>query len=155
MTPEMLQDALCEEIKNLLSDRLYRTPSGELVQMNVFPQGIPMIESDDDDEPFPYVIVRMVDGSDENLSDSEYIVEMVVIVGIYNDNPSNQGHRDLLNVYNLVYERFKKDPSLAGQFVYKGGYRWTIQDDDYYPYFFGAFKMNFTIPAIRREDPFA
>ena len=155
MTPEMLQDALCEEIKNILSGRLYQTPSGELVSMNVYPQAIPMNESNAEEDPFPYVIVRMIDGNDENLHDSKYIVEMAVIVGIFNNDKSNQGHRDLLNVYNLAYERFKKNPRLGDYFVYDGGYRWTIQDDDYYPYFFGAFKMNFAIPAIRREDPLA
>lgn len=155
MTPEMLQDALCEEIKRILSGRTYLTPAGKHVPMNVFPQSIPLIETDEEEDPFPYAIVRMSDGADDNVYDSKYIVEMVVIVGIYSEDKQAQGHRELLNVFNLVYERFKKNPSLDNQFVYDGGYRWTIQEDDYFPYYFGAFKMNFAIPAIRREDPFA
>lgn len=189
MTPEMFQDALCEEIRNLLKDRKYKkppkepeepeldeeyyddsdeTPEGEpeepeelvkpepeLVPISVFPQNIPVpLSVDDDENPVPYIIVRLNGGTDANTSDSEYIMQVVVIMGIWDDDRKAQGHRELLNIINLVYARFATNPCLAGQYTYKGGFEWDIQEDGYYPYYFGAFKMNFAIPAIRREDPY-
>lgn len=185
MTPEMFQDALCEEIRGILKDRRYKKPPkepevdsediqaylegleegqteivipppvAELVKMTVYPQNIPVPLSEEEEEnPVPYIIVRLNGGKDANVSDSEYIMEVVVIMGIWDDDRKAQGHRELLNIINLVYARFMKNPCLDNQYVYKGGFEWDIQEDGYYPYYFGAFKMNFAIPAIRREDPF-
>ena len=200
MTPEMFQDALCEEIRNLLKGRKYKkppkepeepdfdeelyedpdddseenseenpdeepegssepelvVPEPELVEMTVYPQNIPVpLSGDEDENPVPYIIVRLNTGMDGNAPGSEYIMKVVVIMGIWDDDRSAQGHRELLNIINLVYSRFMKNPCLAGQYVYKGEFKWDIQEDGYYPYYFGAFEMNFAIPAIRREDPFA
>ena len=130
-------------------------PKAELVPITVFPQNIPVPLSEEDENPVPYIIVRLNTGTDDNVFDSEYVMKVVVIMGIWDDDRKAQGHRELLNIINLVYERFKKNPCLAGQYVYKGGFKWDIQEDGYYPYYFGAFEMNFTIPAIRREDPFS
>lgn len=182
MTPEKFQDALCEEINNLLKDRRYKKPppeleeeledleeepgedseepeevekpEPELVEMTVFPQNIPVPLSDDEDwNPVPYTIVRLNGGSDPNVYDSEYTISVVVILGIWDDGQDAQGHRELLNIINLIYERFKKNPCLDEQYIYKGEFKWDIQEDGYYPYYFGAINMKFTIPAIRREDP--
>lgn len=194
MTPEMFQDALCEEIRNLLKDRRYKKPpkepeepdfdderygeldddpegdpegepeeettiempKPELVEMTVYPQNIPVpLSGEEDENPVPYIIVRLNGGKDPNGPDSEYIMEVVVIMGIWEDDRKAQGHRELLNIINLVYARFMKNQCLDNKYVYKGGFEWDIQEDGYYPYYFGAFKMNFAIPAIRREDPFA
>lgn len=191
MTPEMFQDALCEEIRNLLKDRKYKKPpkepeepefeeelyeeleenpdeepeeepemveepKPELVKMTVYPQNIPVpLSVEEDENPVPYIIVRLNTGTDANVHDSKYIMQVVVIMGIWEDDRNAQGHRELLNIINLVYERFKKNPCLDGKYVYDGEFEWDIQEDGYYPYYFGAFKMNFAIPAIRREDPLA
>lgn len=188
MTPEMFQDALCEEIRRLLQGRVYKkpppepekpefnedeydeesedldeepvteseeAPEPELVPMSVFAQNIPIPASEDEEyDPVPYIIVRINSGNDANVSDSKYIIQTVVIMGIWENDKNAQGHRELLNIINLVYERFMKNPCLDGKYVYDGGFSWNIQDDDYYPYYFGAFNMNFAIPAIRREDPY-
>lgn len=192
MTPEKFQDALCEEIRNLLKDRRYKKPpkepeepefnedyyedldenpdgetetepepepvepEPELVKMTVFPQNIPVpLSVDEDENPVPYIIVRLNTGTDANTFDSEYIMKVVVIMGIWDDDRNAQGHRELLNIINLVYRRFATNPCLDGKYIYKGEFKWDIQEDGYYPYYFGAFEMNFAIPAIRREDPFA
>lgn len=191
MTPEMFQDALCEEIRRLLKDRVYKKPppepeeieiepdideklgvdeeecpnkevpeeiekpEPEWVPMNVFSQNIPVPESGDDEwDPVPYIQVRLIKGSDANVSESKYIIKVTVIMGIWDDDKNAQGHRELLNIINLVYERFAKNPCLDNKYVYEGGFEWDIQEDGYYPYYFGAFNMNFAIPAIRREDPY-
>ena len=47
MTPTMLQDELVEEMKRLFQDYLYKQPGGERVPIKVFPQNIPVNETDE------------------------------------------------------------------------------------------------------------
>ena len=155
MTPVMLQDELVEEMKRLLADNLYKTPAGELTEINVFAQSIPVNETDDDEDPIPYIIVRLNSGKDDGTRDSFNTVELVIIIGIWDDSLDSQGHRDVLNIIQKVYERFHKTPNLNNKAVYAGDFNWSLQEDGYYPYFFGACSLKFNIAAIRREDEFA
>lgn len=155
MTPLELQDELVGEMRRILDDYTYRTPSGERIPMNVFAQSIPMNETDDEDDPIPYVIVRLNSGEDDGTRDSFNTVSMVVIVGIWDDSLEAQGHRDVMNIIQKIYQRFHENPDLNRKAVYAGGFRWAMQDDAYYPYSFGACHMKFHIAAIRRECEFA
>ena len=154
MVPEMLQDDLIEEMKKLFAEDHFKAPSGERIPINVFPQSLPMYESDEDDDPAPYIIVRLVDGEDSGTSDSNHLVKVILVIGIFDDDLINQGHRDVLHIINTVYKRFMTDPNLNNKYVYDGPFLWEVQDDAYHPYFFGAVTMSFSIPAIRREDKF-
>ena len=155
MVPEMLQDELVEEMKVIFADDLFKSPMGERIPINVFAQSLPIEESDDDEDPAPYIIVRIVKGDDEGSADSNHVVKMLFIIGIYDDDTKAQGHRTVLHIINKIYDRFKTDPNLNNKYVCDGPFVWEIQDDAYYPYYFGAVHTSFNIPAIRREDKFA
>lgn len=155
MTPTMLQDELVEEMKRLFQDYLYKQPGGERVPIKVFPQNIPVNETDEEDDPIPYIIVRLNSGKDDGSRDSFNTVRLVIIIGIWDDELGVQGHRDVLNIIQKVYERFQTNPNLNNKAVHDGEFNWALQEDGYYPYFFGACSLNFNIAAIRREDPFA
>lgn len=155
MTPLMLQDELVEEMKRLFSDYLYKTQMGEFVPINVFAQNIPVNENDEDVDPVPYLIVRLNSGQDDGTRDSFNTVKVVFIAGIWDETTEAQGHRDLLNIFQKIYERFQTNPNLNNKAVYTGAFDWALQDDNYYPYSFGACSLSFHIAAIRREDEFA
>lgn len=155
MTPLMLQDDLVEELKRLFAGQLFKDSNGKLIPINVYPQSIPVAESDEDEDPIPYIIVRLTNGEDTGGSDSNNTVKVVIIAGLCDWSNDAQGHRGLLNIFSSIYERFQKTPSLNNKYVHTGHFKWAIQDDGYYPYFFGAAEMSFNIPAIRREDKFA
>ena len=155
MTPLMLQDELVEEMKRLLEGYRYKNPTGERVPMQVFAQNIPVNETDDDEDPIPYVIVRLNSGSDAGIRDSSNTVKLVIIIGIWDDALDAQGHRDVMNIIQKVYERFHTNPNLNNLAVYNGDFNWALQEDGYYPYSFGACTLSFHIAAIRREDRFA
>ena len=63
MTRKDLQDALVKETKELLKDVWAKNSLGEDVQAQVFPQRLPVMTEDEDDETklFPYAIVRLGD----------------------------------------------------------------------------------------------
>ena len=156
MTPLELLDALCEEVREILSGYEYRTPAGQRVPMNVYPQNIPIPDSDEDEtELIPYVIVRLNSGDDNGKKDSFNTVNVVFIVGVMDDKPEQQGFRDANNVYQKIYQRFQENPMISGKAMFNGEFHWANQEDGYYPYFFGACSLSFYIPAIRREDPLA
>ena len=155
MTPLMLQDELVEEMKRLFSDYLYKAPTGKRIPINVYAQNIPINETDDDSDPVPYLIVRLNSGKDAGTRDSFNTVKVVFIVGIWDETNEAQGHRDLLNIFQKIYERFQTNPSLNNKTVYEGEFDWALQDDNYYPYCFGACSLSFHIAAIRREDKYA
>lgn len=155
MTPLDLQDELVEELKRLLSDYLYKAPSGERVPINVYPQSIPINETDDEEDPIPYIIVRLNSGNDDGTRDSNNTVKLVIIIGLWDDALDAQGHRDVANIIQKIYHRFQKNPNLNGKAVYSGAFDWALQEDNYYPYSFGACSLSFHIAAIRREDEYS
>ena len=155
MVPDMLQDDLVEEMKRLFAEDRFKAPSGKRIPINVFTQSLPILESDEDDDPAPYIIVRLISGEDSGTSDSNHSVKVLWIIGIYDDDLSNQGHRSVMHIINTIYRRFKTDPNLNNKYVCDESFKWEVQDDAYHPYFFGAVTINFNIPAIRREDKFA
>lgn len=152
MTPLELQDELVGEMSRILDGYAYKTPNGERVPINVFAQNIPMNETDDEDDPVPYIIVRLKSGEDDGTRDSFNTVSIVVIVGMWDDVLDAQGHRDVMNIIQKIYQRFHENPDLNRKAAYAGDFRWAIQDDEYYPYSLGACHMRFRIAAVRRED---
>ena len=152
MTPLELQDELVGEMSRILDGYTYKTPEGERIPINVFAQNIPMAETDDENDSIPYIIVRLSSGEDDGTRDSINTVSIVVVVGIWDDALDAQGHRDVMNIIQKIYQRFHENPGLNGKAVYTGEFKWAIQEDDYYPYNFGACYMKFQIAAIRRED---
>lgn len=154
MTPLMLQDELVNELKDLLADYVFKAPTGKRVPINVFPQNIPVNETDEEEDPIPYVIVRLNKGSDDGTRDSNNTVKLVIIIGIWDDGLDAQGHRSVMNIIHKIYARFQTNPNLRNIAVFTGKFDWAIQEDNYYPYCFGACSLDFHIAAIRREDPF-
>lgn len=170
MTPLDLQDDLVAELKELFQPFLYKVPmdledldteDGEAaalakrVPLNVYSQALPVQQSDEEEDPVPYLIVRLSSGEDSGGESSFNTVKLVIIIGIWDDALDNQGHRDVLNIIQKIYERFSKNPCLNHRSVYTGEFNWAAQEDGYFPYFFGACSMSFNIAAIRREDPLA
>lgn len=153
MTPLDLQDDLVAELTEMFKDTLFKAPDGSQVPLHVYSQNIPLVNDDEDETAlFPYLIVQLNNGDDEGAWDSTNAVRLVIIVGVYDHDTDRQGYRDAMNVYQRIYHRFQSKPNLNGAAVFNGEFHWANQQDDYYPYFFGACTMTFNIPAVRRED---
>ena len=163
-TPLELQDNLVEELKTLYVNWKYKNPhynpqlsneEEEYIPLKIFAQHIPVEEVEEEDDPIPYVLVRLKDGDDEGKADSENTVRVVFIAGIWDDDHNAQGHRDIMNILWKLYIRFQKNPNLNNMATSTGEFHWMAQEDNYFPYFFGACTMTFNIAAVRREDPYA
>ena len=174
MVATLLQDALVEELKIIFKDLRYKNPQGELSEINVFPQALPIpapatppeeeapeyleeglgvTDPVKVEDPYPYAIVRIEDGKIEDI-DGDQAVTVLIILGAYNDDLKNQGHKDILNMIQRIYERFAKNAILAKKYECVHPITWTLQEEESYPYFIGGVALSFNTLKIRREDPY-
>jgi len=172
-TPLFLQKALVEEIKAITNDMLFKNPiGGELLKLQVFAQSLPIPQKPENNNPdifqtvdyidgssesgvfaCPWCIVKIENGSISGINENQN-VEVVIGFGIYNDAPDNKGHEEVLNLIQKVYARFACDPLLDKQFTCAGAFEWALQEEDTYPYFFGAIGTHFKFMGYQREVKF-
>ena len=177
MVATFLQDDLVEELKTIFKDFRLKNPMGELSEINVFPQELPipapttppeeseaapelleegLVEDTDPvkvEDPYPYAIVRIEDGEIKTI-DGEQTITTLVILGVYDDSLKNQGHKDILNMIQKIYEQKTKNAILANKYECLHPIQWSLQEEGSYPYFIGGMALSFGVAAIRREDPY-
>lgn len=172
MIASFLQDDLIEELKRIFKDFVLINKSGEKSALKVYPQVIAIPQSknqkdlpieqlenglaDDktEDEPFPYILVRISDGEIADESSAQ-TVNTILIIGVYEESHDNSGHKDVMNIIQKIYERFAKKPNLANKYTLLYPIEWTLQDEESYPYFFGGMSLKWETAKIIREDRFA
>ena len=173
MIATFLQDALAAELADIFQHFYLENPQGSRVHLNIYKQSLPIPTAKDipdtvtdeeleegtynaeaNEDPYPYIIVRVEQGSIKEI-DSEQTVAVNLIIGVIDRNYNNQGHKDVLNIIQKVYERFAKNAILKDKYECVMPIEWVLQDEESYPYFFGGMALNFETLRIRREDPYA
>lgn len=155
MTALMLQDEIIADLTELFKDRRYESTYEKYavpVQRPVTfaAQQLPKRQSEDEDDPFPYVIVRLDSGGIENQT-SPHKVAVVLLAGVVDHRPENQGHRAVLEIIELIQRHYEESPLLPSGARFTDPFEWALQDEESYPYFFGAAKLSFELCAPRRE----
>lgn len=176
MVASYLQDDLAAELEKIFENTRLQNPRGELVPVNVYKQELPippptqppeedydpeLIEADEglsdlenQEDPFPYAIVRIREGEIKKI-DGDQAVEVLIIFGVIDRDLSNQGYKGVLNLIQLVYERFSKNAILSAKYECVMPIEWALQDEPSFPYFIGGMTLTFLTHPIRREDPYA
>ena len=173
MIAAFLQDDLKEDLENLFAHFRLEDPDGKRRAINVFEQNLPIPEAADmpdtvtdeeleegiydakaKDAIFPYILVRLEQGKIEVI-DHEQTVNVNLIIGVIDRNSNNQGHKDVLNIMQKIYERFAKNAILARKYECVMPIEWALQEEESFPYFFGGMALHFETAPIRREDPYA
>lgn len=154
MTATMLQEEIVKELEAVFRGDLFKNSLGEYVKLNVYEQQLPIREDEDSPDPMPYIIVRLETGSTKSGTDPQEVL-VTLLFGYFDDSPENNGHKGVLGMIQKVHERFEKQPMLANQFMFQDPFDWALQDEESFPYFFGAASMTFKTAAIRKEDKFA
>lgn len=158
MTAQILQEELVKEIGVIFKDDIFKDSTGEYTKMNVYEQNLPIREDEDAPDSAPYIIVRVETGTVKSGTDPQEVL-VTLLIGYFDDSPKNQGHKGVLGIIQRIQERFMKEPMLAGQFMFQNDeqhpFDWALQDEESFPYFFGAASMTFKTAAIRKEDKYA
>ncbi len=150
MNARELQQAVKDDLTALFQNIRYKTPEDEKAAVSVFEQNLPMRQTEDADDPFPYIIVRLDSGGIATQTDP-HKVAVILLIGCYDDNPDNQGHKSVLEILEKIQNHYEETPLLAGQFVFRDPFNWALQDEESYPYYCGAANLTFDLPATRRK----
>lgn len=149
MTARELQHDVAEDLREMFKHDLYKTPTDGTSPPNVFKQFLPKLESDDEDDPFPYIIVRVDSGGIDSQTDP-HKVALILVIGIYDDDTQNQGHATVLEIIERIQQHYEETPALA-EFVFTDPFGWALQDEETYPYYYGAVNLTFNAPAPRTK----
>ena len=172
MIATFLQDDLAADLAEIFRHFRLKNPQGETVGLNIFKQSLPIPTAKDipdtvtdeeleegtynaeaEEDPYPYIIVRVEQGTIDKI-DQEQAVIVNLIIGVIDRDYNNQGHKDILNIIQKIYERFAKNAILAAKYECVMPITWALQDEESFPYFFGGMALTFETIPIRREDPF-
>lgn len=157
MTALLLQQSLMKEVEEITKDMLFQNPLRKTVPLKAYAQELPIQSSEYEEEqeeyesedPFPYCIVKVMDGKIEN---SSQIIRTLLLIGLFEEDSTMQGHRRILNIFQRIQERFLKNPVLDKKYVLKDGIEWALQEENIYPYFYGGMELNWETASIRREN---
>jgi hypothetical protein len=149
-TPSLLQDALVDEIKELFDGYELQNVKGARVPLNVYPQFLPAKQSEDDEQHFPYVIVRIADGNTPSEEDPA-LCKVTLIIGVYDTDDKYQGYRDVLNILRRLETHFFQKRIIDNRFAIQHPFNWAVHDEDTYPFYFGAAETNWTLPSVLYE----
>ena len=120
MTAQILQEELVKEIGVIFRNDLFKDSTGEYTKMNVYEQNLPIRQDEDAPDPIPYVIVRLETGqSSSGFAPQEVFVTL--LIGYFDDDAGNNGHKGVLGIIQKIKERFMKEPMLANQFYFQIG----------------------------------
>ena len=150
MTARELQHDLAADLLRIFKDRRYLNPRGERAHLQVFKQNLPKREHGDDEDPFPYIIVRLDTGGVDTQIDPHRI-QVILVIGIYDDDLENNGHEAVLEILEVIQEHYEALPVLNGKFRMEDPFFWALQDEESYPYFYGAAQMTWSASAPRRK----
>lgn len=166
MNTRVLQKALVDDLEALFADRPFKTPIHTMATPRAYLQNVPPKDARSEDDPFPYIIVRLDHGGVETPTDG-HKVSVLLIVGVFDDSigdfrdpPPKEGEWDnrnfgplaVMEIMERIQEHYEKRPSLEGGAMYHdGSFHWAMQDEASYPYYIGACQIDFTLAAPRKE----
>lgn len=168
MTAFELQTDLKSELARILEGFKLKNTDGERVAVNIYEQDLPVPQSasssedeksdmldyyDDDkpqEDPYPYVIVRVEGGRCEDPDEAEKVT-LMLIIGVFAKSEDRQGHKDVINIINKIVDHFYVHHILAKNYVLSYPLEWTLVDEDTHPYYFGGISMTFERSTPRRE----
>ena len=153
-TPQLCQDALIETLEELFAGKKYNGQQSRK-ELKIFKQDLPVPEDydadvDTDAAAAPYIVVRMTGGEIKN-DDGPQAVEFSLIVCAYDEGKEREGYQDVANIEEDIVQRLCTKPYFGGAFTVLKPIAWAMQQDDTYPYYFGACSLTCTAPAMTQD----
>lgn len=143
MTPQNLQEEIKEMLLEVTKKLTFKNPDGETTRLNVFKQELPKRKYEEETEPFPYCVVKIINGNSDATNGANNTIRVLLIFGIYDGDTENQGHMTVLEIINKIIRRLSENNALK-TFWQTGAIEWAIDDEDVYPYFYGGMDLTFS-----------
>ena len=153
-TPQLCQDAMIEMLEELFRGKLYMGQEGRK-SLKIFKQDLPIPEDLDEDvdtdkAEAPYIVVAMSDGEIGD-SDGPQTVNFSLVICTYDEGKQREGYQDVANIKEDIVQRVCSAPYFGGAFTILKPIVWAMQQDDTYPYYFGACHLICTAPALTQD----
>lgn len=155
MNSQLLRDQLVRELTELFKDRRYPSPRGP-VPLQIFKQLTPIKEVGSIEDIIPYIIVRINGGKVETVHDP-HLVNVTFLAGAFDEDENNKGFDAVEEIIHEIALHFTQNPLFGeGRFRFDYPINWVNQDEESYPYFFGALTCDFQImpPIYTKESDF-
>lgn len=147
MTSVTLLKDLVAFVKDALSTYEYRNSQGELKSIQV-KDGYLKVREDDDEEDFPYILIRLGKGKAEY---EEATVEVYFFVGVLDKDVDN-GYISCLNIIDRIRHDLQATPFVADMYEVRPPFNWEMAEKETYPLWFGMLSCIFTIGNITNAE---
>lgn len=166
-----LQDELIAELEEILKPVLLKNKDGKMRHIKAYPQYLPVSGNgstsaditdgrefdfqgfDNEYESlFPFIVVYLESGTVQS-SAMAHSISVGVAIGVYDNDDSMQGYRDVLLIISKILERFEKNNILGKKFIADFPAEWSLQEpgDITCPCFYGSLALRFDTATYRRE----
>lgn len=167
-TEFFLQKKLKEELEKIFKEDCFPDKNGEMVQLNIYEQFLPVKKAEYTDEsqeelesgiqedhimdetPFPYILIILPDGN-QNTRNKPGKTNVILYIGLLDKGEIRDGYEWLLNIIQKICERFQKN-AFVGNYKCGDEILWELSTQDEHPYYHGAVAMEFETQAIVKED---
>ena len=153
MFPLELIEDLKTELQVELSGMNFINANEAHVPFNIYQHRLPYKESEKDSAHFPFILLKIVDGNIDSETESA-LSSIVIVVGLIDENLNNQGHVDVINVLNKIYQYIVKKRIFSDKYSFIFPIRYQLDDEDYHPFHFGYMETNWEMMRVDREDEF-
>lgn len=149
MTLQNLYTELAELIENATKDIAFKDVNQKEARLTIFNQNIAKNDNDEDD-PFPYAIIRLVNGTSSATERVDNNTRVLLIFGVCEYDMSNIGDI-MLNIINRITQKLHENNVLKTWYQ-DGKIEWAIDDEDTYPYFFEGMTLNMRPAYISKRE---
>lgn len=150
MTNLELCDAITEECKKILSGYKLLNAKNQMVEINVYSQNLPAKKEKNDVSHYPYILVHF---DEMNIEEEASEAKIYFLIGTMDNDPKNQGHRDVLEVANKLYIGLFEKTVIKRRYQMKRECKIALQEEDTFPFYLGGMFTTWYLPETVKQIP--
>lgn len=150
MTTNILQKSIATDLNKLFTHTKMQNSAGQLRQVQIYEQDLPVRLSEDDTPPEAYVVVRLMSGAIASEQDKE-LVQVVLLICVHDSDINRQGYHDALHIKNMIVHHFTVHDIVGKKFQVQYPIAWELQDGDTHPFYYAGVALQIEAPVNRKE----
>ena len=126
------------------------TEAAGIHDLKVHIRNLPLLKYEGDaDKLFPHCLISVGEGSDD---ESESKITVFLGLGTKDAAPELTGYRDICHLVDVMRLSFAENPNIGkyAEIAGKIGFTLAEQEENTYPYFYGAVWFDVLIPSPQR-----
>ena len=109
--------------------------SRDPVSLHYYMQQVPRLTNNDLQDPFPYIVVRMLEGTRSRDPDEMSECQVAILIGVRNSSPENEAYASAANVVERIVDYFAVHPETDHFLLSANSIEWGLTgDEESWPY---------------------